>query len=118
MLIAFAASLLGGFFLPWWWPAVLGIALGFWKPKSRLRIFFSAFIGTALAWGGLALVYQTGNHGLLAGRVAGIFGLSNGGWLVAVTALIGGLTAGFGTLAGVYCSAVYSMFKPRRTSAQ
>ena len=118
LLIAFVATLSGGFFLPWWWPAAVGFALGFWKPQTRLRSFGFNFLGAALSWALTACVFQIGNHGLLAERISGLFGLPNGGYLVVVTGLIGGLTAGFGALTGRYCSDAYSRFKPRRTSIQ
>ena len=100
--LSFAATLLGGFVLPWWWPAIVGVVLGFWKPDARFKAFRATFLGTALAWGVTASFFQIGNHGLLAGKVAGIFGLPNGWFLVGITALIGGLTAGFGAWLGRY----------------
>ncbi len=99
-LLAFTATLLGGFVCPWWWPAMVGIALGFWKAGTRFRIFLVSFSGAGLAWGVVALFYQTGNHGLLAGKVAAIFHLPGSGSLVLVTSLVGGIMAGFGVGVG------------------
>ena len=100
--LSFAASMLGGFVLPWWWPAVVGAALGFWKPDVRFKAFRAAFLGTALAWGIVSSFFQIGNHGLLAGRVAVIFNLPNGWCVAGITALLGGLTAGLGAWLGRY----------------
>ena len=69
-LLAFIASLLGGFASPWWWPAIVGLALGLWKPEPRSVLFSATSCGAALAWGGVAAFYQIGNHGLLGGRIA------------------------------------------------
>lgn len=98
--LSFAATLLGGFVVPWWWPAMVGIILGFWKPDGRFKAFPAAFLGAALAWGITASFIQIGNHGLLAGKVAEIFSLPSGWLLVAITALIGGLAAGLGAWLG------------------
>jgi len=102
-LLAFTATLLGGFVCPWWWPAVVGVVLGFWKAGRHSRTFTFSALGSGLAWGVVATFYQLGNHGLLAGKVAAIFHVPSGGYgslLILVTAMLGGLTAGFGTLLG------------------
>jgi len=105
-LLAFTAALLGGFVFPWGWVALVGMALGFWKAGTGkpFRIFALSVLGSGLAWGAVAAYYQIGNHGLLAAKVAVIFHLpivGNGGCLILITAVLGGLTSGFGTLLGL-----------------
>ncbi|HAO99042.1 MAG TPA: hypothetical protein DCQ83_03240 [Fibrobacteres bacterium] len=107
-LLAFIASLLGGFASPWWWPAIVGLALGLWKPEPRSVLFSATSCGAALAWGGVAAFYQIGNHGLLGGRIAELFSLPSGWWLVLISTALGGVTAGIGAEAGRYLRLAYN----------
>jgi hypothetical protein len=110
MLILFAASLLGGFMLPWWWPAVAAYIVGLWLPRRAWTAFLSGFGGTALAWTALAGILDLRNHHLLSDRVAVIFHLPAGIYLVAATGLMGGGIGGLSAWAG-YALRVYA--KPR-----
>lgn len=94
-----AASALGGPFFPWWWPAVPGLIAGFWRPGAT-RAFFTAFVGAAVAWGAVAIGLDARNAGLLSARIAPLFHLPGAMGLVAVTAIVGGVTAGLGALVG------------------
>jgi hypothetical protein len=98
-LFVLAASLLGGPFFPWWWPAVPGLLAGFWKPGAT-RAFFAAFLGAALGWGAVAIYLDWRNAGLLSARIAAMFHLPGAAGLIAATALVGGVTAGLGALVG------------------
>ena len=111
--VTFVMTLLGGFVFPWWWPVLVGMVLGLgirvpyfrWHlaPKEELRAFILSALGAGLAWGLVAAVQQGLNHGLLAAKVAVIFHMPNGWSLVFVTALVGGLSGGFGILLGRSC---------------
>ncbi len=98
-MVAFSACLVGGWWLPWWWPALVGAVLGFSVPRVRYGVWAAAG-GAALAWGAAALWINTKNHGLLAGKVADLFHVSGGGWMVVGTILLGGATAGLGAWMG------------------
>jgi hypothetical protein len=94
------ATVLGGFVFPWWWPAVPGLVVGFWKPDTRIRTFLAACAGGAVAWAAVALYYDAGNEGILSARIAPLFHLSGEGSLILLTAGVGGLTAGLGSMVG------------------
>ena len=100
ILILFAASLLGGFLFPWWWPAVAAYAVGFWLPRRAGSAFASGFAGTALAWAAFACFRDWRNHHLLSGRIAVLFHLPAGMLVPAVTALVGGIMGGLAAWAG------------------
>jgi hypothetical protein len=100
ILILFWISLLGGFFLPWWWPAMAAYALGVWLPKRAFGAFVSGFIGTALAWTAQAAFLDWRNHHLLSDRVASIFHLPSGYFLLTATGLMGGCIGGLAMWAG------------------
>jgi len=95
-----AVTSLGGFFFPWWWPAVPGLVAGFWKPDTRVRIVVASFLGAAVAWAAVALYFDARNEGILSARIAPLFHLPGEGALVLATAAVGGLTAALGTTLG------------------
>ena len=101
VLFVLIVVLAGGAAFPWWWPAVPGVAAGFWRPASTWRSFVAAATGAALAFAGAALWHDVRNGGLLAERIAPVFHLPGAAGLIAVTACIGGVTAGLGALFGV-----------------
>lgn len=104
--ILFAATLLGGFLFPWWWPALAAYAAGFLLPRSAWTAFVSAMAGTAGAWTGLAAFMDWRNHHLLSSRIAPIFHLPSGWAVLAVTGVVGGLIGGMCAWAG-YALRVY-----------
>lgn len=98
--IVFAASLFGGFLLPWWWPALAAYLIGFFLPRSAFTAFVSGFLGAAAAWAGWAAVLDWRNRHLLSTRVAEIFHLPAGWAVIAATGLVGGLVGGLAAWAG------------------
>ena len=100
--VLFLATLLGGPLFAWWWPAVPALFTGFWKPDKPVRGFFAALLGSGLAWAVVALWHDVRNDGLLSGRIAPLFHVPGSLGLIAATALIGGLTAGLGSLFGMW----------------
>ncbi|MDB5200701.1 MAG: hypothetical protein JWQ27_110 [Ferruginibacter sp.] len=94
-LLSFAA----GLYLPWWMIAVVAFAVIAFVPLRPLSAFFAAFLAIFLLWGGLSLYISTANEHVLAHRVSLlILKLDNPVALMVVTALIGGLVAGFAGL--------------------
>ena len=81
---------------PWWFPAlVAGVAAGV-LPLWRRGSFWYALLAGILAWGTFVTYVHLQSEGRLSNRLAVTFGLDSGWWLVVVTALWGGLTAGLG----------------------
>ena len=95
-----AATSLGGFFFPWWWPAVPGLLAGFWKPGTPVRTFLAAFVGASISWAAVAVYFEWRNEGILSARVAPLFHLPGSAGLMLATAGVGGLTAGLGAILG------------------
>jgi hypothetical protein len=98
--LLFFATLLGGPLFAWWWPAVPALLTGFWKPTKPVRGFFAALIGGGAAWVAVALWFDVRNDGLLSGRLAPLFHVPGSAGLLVATGLVGGLTAGLGSLFG------------------
>lgn len=89
-------------YLPWWSVAVAGLLIGFILSSSAGSSFVAGFLGVALYWGLLAFILDQGNEHILSGRMAALFGVPNGTFLILITATVGGLAGGFGALTGSY----------------
>jgi hypothetical protein len=101
--LMFLLVLGGGFLFPWWWPALAGYALGFWRGRKGSSAFGWGFLGTACAWLALAALVDWRNDQILSQRVAALFGLSGPASpyaLLLMTACGGGLVGGLGAWAG------------------
>ena len=86
---------------PWYAVALLILPLAFFLPMRNRAGFTMAFWGAFVIWAGLAVYYHITNDGLLADRLASTFGLNSGWWLVIITGIWGGLTAGLAGWTGV-----------------
>src|SRR4051812_18026605 len=97
--IILALAFISGFFLPWWFVAVISFAAAL-LIKTTGRVFWIGFAGVGLAWLALALLKTLPNDNILATRVAGLFHLPGWIYILAITVLIGGLVGGFAALSG------------------
>lgn len=113
--ILFAATLLGGFLFPWWWPALAAYVAGFLFPRYAGAALASGFLGTAMAWAGMAAFLDWRNHHLLSSRVAPLFQLPSGWAVVAATGVVGGLLGGVFAWAGY---ALRAYVRPRAAAPE
>lgn len=101
-------------FLPWWVIAPLAFGAAFWKGKSGVHAFWSGFLAIFTLWILTALFYSIPNGHILANRVGAMLGLPettiNWAVVLLISGLIGGLAAGFCSLAGFYSR--QSMVRP------
>lgn len=82
--------------LPWFAPGIAAAVLALLFPVWRRGGFWFAFLGGLMVWGIYAGFLHWDNAGRLSDRLAVTFSVANGWVLVAVTALMGGLTTGLG----------------------
>lgn len=98
-LVAFVASL----YLPWWSIALAAFVVAALVHQQPGKAWLSGFIGLFLLWTMLALWTDTGNEGILSGRIAEIFPLGGSSFLlIVVTGIVGALVGGFAALSGSY----------------
>ncbi|MEO6550134.1 MAG: hypothetical protein ABIN94_19180 [Ferruginibacter sp.] len=96
-------SIAAGLYFPWWSIAVVAFIVAALIPQQPGRSFLTGFIALFFAWGLLAWYLSSNNNHLLAHKVSVvILKINSAAALVAVTALIGALVAGFAALAGSY----------------
>ncbi|MEL6275475.1 MAG: hypothetical protein AAFU03_10275, partial [Bacteroidota bacterium] len=86
---------------PWYTIAIIALIIGVIVRIRRRAGFWFAFLAGLFVWGGYVTYVNLGNDGLMAQRMAALFGLGSGWWMVFVTAFWGGLTAGLGGWTGV-----------------
>lgn len=99
-LLSFAIGLFPS--LPWWSFAVTAFIIALTIHQKAWKAFLSAFLGLALLWALLAIYYDLQNHHLLSSKIATLLSIGNSALLILVTAIVGGLVAGFAALTGSY----------------
>ena len=103
LLLTALLSFVTGLYLHWASLAVMAFFVGILVHQKAGKAFLAAFLALFLLWGGLALWMDLRNTHLLSGRVGELLGLGNNSLLlVLITALIGGLVAGFAAMSGSY----------------
>ncbi|MGN6640875.1 MAG: hypothetical protein ACTHJ8_18340 [Mucilaginibacter sp.] len=90
-----------GYFLPWWFAAVIAFGTAFFMAKKPGMTFLTGFAAVFVAWAISALIKTIPNDNMLAGMVAHLFQLPNWILLLLVTSVIGGLVGGMAALSGV-----------------
>lgn len=88
--------------LPWWSLAPIAALAAFIFPLSGGKSFLSGFAAGSLLWLVAALLLHFGNGGMLSAKIGQLFMGLQGWQLLSVTAFMGGLLAGFGSLTGAY----------------
>ena len=101
-LIILILSVAVSYVLPWWVVAIVAFLAALVIGKTSGQSFWSGFAAVFVAWTILALLKSIPNENILAGRVVQLFPLPhNWIWVLLVTALIGGLVGGMGSLTGI-----------------
>ena len=96
-------AFIGGLYLPWWSLAIAAFIVALIIPQRGGKAFLSGFIGVFLLWAGIAWWIDNKNEGILSKKIAELFPLGgNSILLILVTALVGGLVAGFAAMSGSY----------------
>ena len=99
LLLIALLSFVAGLFFPDWAIAPAAFLVVLLLPLRPLLAFLSGFLAVFLLWGGLALVANAANGGILATRIANLLQLNGSPYaLILVTALVGALMAGGGAL--------------------
>lgn len=93
-------ALIGQWWLPWYALVAAALLVGALFRLGAGGSFAAGFLAGFLLWGGYAWYLDNRNGGLLSARMGELFGGLPGAALLAATALLGGLLAGLGALAG------------------
>jgi len=96
LICSYAAS----FFMPWWMAAIVAFLASLGMGKTSQGSFWAGFFGIAFVWIALALFKTVSNDHILATRVAHLFSLPGWGYLLILTAIIGGVVGGIAAVSG------------------
>ncbi len=103
LLLTALLSFVAGLYAPWWTLAIMSFLVGLLIAQRPGKAFLAGFFALFLLWGCVALWLDIRNKGVLSGRIGELLGVGNNSMLlVLITALIGGLVAGFAALSGSY----------------
>lgn len=90
-------------YLPWYMIAVAAAAVSLAVPQKPLHAFGAGFTALFLFWAGLAAFISIKNEHILAHKISLlILQIDSPVALIVVTGIIGGLVAGFASLAASY----------------
>ncbi|MBA4197784.1 MAG: hypothetical protein C0459_09540 [Chitinophaga sp.] len=100
-LLSFAFGLFTA--LPWFSFAFCALLVALGVHQKPGKAFLSGFIALFLLWGIMALIIDFKNEHILATKIAGVLPLGGAAYaVILVTAIVGGLVAGFAALTGSY----------------
>jgi hypothetical protein len=99
-LLSFAAGLFSS--LPWWSFSICAFIVALAVHQKAWKAFLAGFFALALLWGSIAAYKDFSNEHILSTKIAVVLSLGNSTLLLVVTALVGGLIAGFAALTGSY----------------
>jgi hypothetical protein len=100
--------------LPWWSLVIIAGIAAMLFPLKPWKGALTAFSAGFLLWFISALLFNIANGGILAARVGQLFNGLGSGQLLAITALLGGVTAALGSLCGNYLGQLFVRKKPKR----
>jgi hypothetical protein len=103
ILLTAMLSFAGGLWLDWWVIAIAAFLIALLVHQRAGKAFLAGAIGVFLLWGAVAWWIDMKNEHVLSKKIAEILPLGGNSFLlIFVTAIIGGLVAGFGAMSGSY----------------
>ncbi len=85
---------------PWWTVIVIAFIVSVTIKTNGFSSFSSSFLAIAGLWFYKAYTIDMETNSLLTNKIAELFMINNAFLIIIITALIGGLAAGFGGLTG------------------
>jgi len=86
---------------PYWWGVMLvPFAYGAGLAKTGGKAIRTGLLSAGILWLGASLFFYFSGSGIIASRMAGMFGLGRPGLMIAATALVAAVAAGFSGYAG------------------
>ena len=89
--------------MDWWAIAIAGFVVAVLIHQQPVKSFLTGFIALLLLWGGLSWWIDMKNEHVLSHKMASLLPFGGSVFImIMVTALLGGLVAGFASMAGSY----------------
>jgi hypothetical protein len=97
----------------WWWVMIVPFAYGAAAAKSGGKALRTGFVSAGLLWFGASLYFFLTGSGIIAARIARMFGLPASWPMILITALIAAIAAAFSGYAGYAVQAIFRPAKPK-----
>lgn len=117
-LIIFVLGNLCNLGLPWWGIVPIALLVGWLFVRNAWGAFFGGLLGGFLLWYTSAWYSDHSNDGMLSAKVGQLFMGVQGGQLIWVTGLLGGLLAAFSTLTGRWAREMFVTPSKKRNYLQ
>ena len=106
-----ALILLGSFWAPWWWIAVVGLAYGwrFAKSTTAQKIMISSFVSAFMVWSIFSYYFDARSAGKVSAWLGSLFSLPSSYLIYLLTGLLAGLVTAFSSYIGIQIH-----FKPNK----
>ena len=96
-------------FLPWYAIAIAGLLFGAFAPIiSSGKAFAYGLLAGAIVWGFYSGFLNYNNDSILATRIGNLFGGLTAWSMVVITALVGGIYGGLGSITGFWGRQLFS----------
>jgi len=103
---------------PYWWGVMLfPFAYGAGLAKTGGKAIRTGLLSAGILWLGASLYFYFSGSGIIASRMAGMFGLGRPGLMIAATALVAAVAAGLSGYAG-YAVGVLFRKPAKRTDTE
>jgi|SRR5450432_843288 hypothetical protein len=90
-------------YMDWWAIAIAAFMVAIFIHQKPAKSFLTGFIALLILWGGLSWWIDIKNEHVLSHKMAALLPFGGSVFImILVTALIGGLVAGFASMAGSY----------------
>ncbi len=89
-------------FMPWWGFVALAGLVGVLIGENGWKSFLYGLLAALLVWGVYAFLLDSGNEQVLSNKMATLFGIDGGNLLLIITAVLGGLLGGLGSMTGSF----------------
>lgn len=87
-------------FAPWWVIIVIPFVISVAIKSDGFAAFFSGFLGVGALWLWKSWTIDQETNAILTSKIAALFSIPETIYLILITAFLGGLAAGFGSLSG------------------
>lgn len=113
IILIIAFSYLLELFLPWWSVVIAAFLVNLWLPSKGFIDFLGGFLGVGLLWLIYAWLIDAETSSILSERIAALFSMPNGSFMIALSGLVGGIAGGFAALSGSQFRRIFMKEAPK-----